>query len=287
MALEGVDYAFPPRPRASELARLGKKFAVRYGGPGTRDKWLDPTEAQALAAAGLSIVANAEGSAGGLRLGFSEGARWARTADAWFRSCGMPPDRPIYFSVDFDTTSGDWDELDAAMDGAASVISRERVGVYGEYSIINHFVGNRKAVWYWETYAWSGGQWHPASHLQQYHNGVTIDGADCDLNRAMQSDFGQWQPGGSVITSDNDAQHEIWRVKTMSYLDDKVQGGPEVGKTLPFVPAFKQLASDVAALKARPPVQAAPVDPAALKAVLLDPDVLAAIAKAVTNEIGS
>jgi hypothetical protein len=47
------------------------------------------------------------------------------------------------------------------------------------------------------------------------------------------------------------------------------------------------VSAGIAELKARPPVEAAPVDPDALKAVLLDPEVLAAIAKAVTDEIGS
>lgn len=32
--------------------------------------------------------------------------------------------------------------------------------------------------------------------MQQYRNGVRIDGADCDLNRALPADFGQWTVGG-------------------------------------------------------------------------------------------
>lgn len=52
----------------------------------------------------------------------------------------------------------------------------------------------------------------------------------------------------------------------------------------PFAKAFKTLQADVAALKARPAVQSAPVDPATLKAVLLDPEVLAAVAKAVNED---
>lgn len=48
--------------------------------------------------------------------------------------------------------------------------------------------------------------------------------------------------------------------------------------------AVARLTTDVAELKARPPVAAAPVDPATLKAVLLDPEVLAAIARAVADE---
>ena len=98
--------------------------------------------------------------------------------------------------------------------------------------------------------------------------------------------------GDDMFADDPDAQYEIWRVMSMAYLGDgqggdKIPDGPEKGVVLPFVKAFKTLHADVAELKARPPVESAPVDPAALKAVILDPQVLAAIAKAVTDEIGS
>jgi hypothetical protein len=195
MVIEGADFAFPPRPSASALVSAGKHFVVRYGGPGTEDKWLHADEAAAYAAAGIVMVANAEGGASGLRGGFSAGASWARSADNWFRSIGMPAGRPIYLSVDFDTTSGDWDELDAAMDGAASEIGRARVGVYGEYDILVHLAGNGKAKWFWQTYAWSSGKWFSGNHLEQYKNRVLLGGVYVDLCRARQSDYGQWVPG--------------------------------------------------------------------------------------------
>ncbi len=194
LSAEGVDYAWS-RPDIAALAAAGKKFACRYGGPGSDGKQLDPVEAQRLSAAGVAIVANAEGAADGLRNGFAAGASWARDAEAHFRACGMPAGRPIYFSVDFDATSGDWGQLDAAMDGAASVIGRSRVGVYGEYSIIEHFAANRKAVWYWQTYAWSNGRWSAHNHIEQYRNGVQLAGATLDLDRAYGTDYGQWTIG--------------------------------------------------------------------------------------------
>lgn len=61
-----------------------------------------------------------------------------------------------------------------------------------------------------------------------------------------------------------------------SYIDDGLPG-----TTSPWiVRAVKALAADVAELKARPAVQAAPVDPAAFKAALLDPEVVDVYAKA-------
>jgi hypothetical protein len=154
-------------------------------------------------------VANAEGTTGGLKGGYAAGRSWAQQADDHFRALGMPADRPIYLSVDFDAGSADWPALEAAMDGAGSVLGRGRVGVYGGYDVIAHFVSmkDRLATWYWQTYAWSGGRWHPAAHIQQYRNGVTLAGADCDLNRAMVADYGQWGVEADMTPSQGYVQH--------------------------------------------------------------------------------
>lgn len=212
--IEGVDYAFS-KPNITQLATpppagAGKKFACRYGGPGSAGKHLTLSEARALTAAGMSIVANAEGAADGLNNGYSAGVSWASQAEAHFAACGMPPDRPIYFSVDFDTTSGNWARLDAAMDGAASVIGRNRVGVYGEFSIIEHLAANGKATWFWQTYAWSGGRWSAHNHIEQYLNGVELAGANLDLDRALRSDYGQWTVGGNNVSYD---RNTAWRLQ--------------------------------------------------------------------------
>jgi hypothetical protein len=210
MAVEGVDYAFS-QPSTAALVAAGKRFACRYGGPGSAGKQLDAAELAALSAAGIAVVANAEGAADGLKGGYAAGRSWAADADQYFRALGMPADRPIYLSVDFDASSSHWPALDAAMDGAASVLGRDRVGVYGGYRVIAHFASmkDRLATWYWQTYAWSAGRWHPAAHIQQYRNGVTIGGADCDLNRAMVSDYGQWTTGDDDDMTPAD-QFRLW-----------------------------------------------------------------------------
>jgi hypothetical protein len=322
MALEGVDYAFPPRPRASELARLGKRFAVRYGGPGSSDKQLDPAEANALAAAGLWIVANAEGSAQGLLGGFDVGASWARTAAAHFKACGMPDDRPIYLSIDFDVTSGQWPTVRDALSGAAHEIGLSRVGVYGGYRACQWAHRDAVATWLWQTYAWSTWQdpdgvrrlhWLPGAHLQQYRNGVPIDGADCDLNRALPADFGQWQPGhsgnygppgGEDMSDAYDLLNHLTRLEGSATYTPGGEDGQRYG-SLPnavgLEPSFRaakdariaadntdDIKAEVAALRAEvAALSTGGIPPADLKAVLLDPDVLAAIAKAVTDEIAS
>ncbi|HEY6926586.1 MAG TPA: DUF1906 domain-containing protein [Steroidobacteraceae bacterium] len=202
MSIEGVDYAWDgPSPDA--LVAAGKKFAVRYGGPGSAGKQLTAKELSALKAAGIAVVANAEGVSNGFR-GFSSGKAWAQSAWSHFSALGMPADRPIYFSVDWDAGPSDWSDIDLALHGAASVIGSAQVGVYGGYDTIAHCWNAGTARWFWQTYAWSGTKLHRASHLYQYRNGVQIGGSDLDLDRALQADFGQWGvPIGDDVNVDD------------------------------------------------------------------------------------
>lgn len=294
MAMEGVDYAWS-RPDIGQLAAAGKRFACRYGGPGSSGKQLDPAEARALSAAGIAIVANAEGAADGLLGGWSAGVAWASDAEAHFRACGMPPDRPIYLSVDFDVQSGQWGSVAGALRGAASVLGAGRVGVYGGRRAIEWARRDGVARWFWQTYAWSSGVWVPGNHIEQYRNGVYLAGATLDLNRAHPSDFGQWMIGDDMTPEQDQILRGIAQVLgDAAYRVDGIWAGtdlrggrfvndPTLNRNM-LKAQIAEVAADVEELKARPPVQPAPVDPATLKAVLLDPQVLAAIAKAVADE---
>lgn len=194
--MEGVDYAWD-RPTPAGLVAAGKRFVGRYAGAGSPGKWLTGGEADALATVGIPLVANVEGAADGLLGGYSAGRYWASVADKAFRALGMPANRPIYLSVDFPMTDAQWPAVKQALLGAADVIGRERVGVYGGYVTIGHAVGSGAARWFFQTYAWSGGQWHPAVHIRQYRNHVALAGGTVDLCRSMTVDFGQWIPGGA------------------------------------------------------------------------------------------
>lgn len=203
--IEGVDYAWGA-PSAAGLAAAGKKFAVRYGGPGSAGKQLTAAELARLRAAGLDVVANAEGAAGDFRSA-AVGKSWAQSAAAHFGALGMPAGRPIYFSVDWDAGAADWAGIDAALRAAGSVIGAAQVGVYGSYATVAHCVAVGTAHWFWQTYAWSGSRLHPAANLYQYRNGVTVAGGDCDLTRALTADYGQW--GYSNELEDDVSQADV------------------------------------------------------------------------------
>jgi hypothetical protein len=201
----GIDYAWA-RPRPSVIKSSGYNFACRYLSYNTTGKNLTASEAQALIAAGVSIVSNWEYSTSDALGGFNKGVTIATEAQRQALACGAPADRPIYFSVDFDATEAQQATINAYYDGIASVIGRGRTGAYGGYYVIKRLFDAGKITWGWQTYAWSGGNWDSRAQLRQVKNGITVDGGDCDKDEAWAADYGQWggtPAGGALSVSSN------------------------------------------------------------------------------------
>ncbi|GAA1853690.1 glycoside hydrolase domain-containing protein [Actinomadura bangladeshensis] len=202
MAVFGIDYAWG-RPGAAALKRAGAKFACRYLSHDTTGKNLTRSEADELSDAGIWVVVVWESTAKRPLAGRSAGAADARDAAAQARACGMPDDRPIYFAADWDAAASQQDEINAYLDGAASVIGRDRVGLYGGYGPVKRAFDAGKIAYGWQTYAWSGGRWDARAQLQQYSNDHTVNGVGVDYDRAVKSDYGQWRVGVSPEGEDD------------------------------------------------------------------------------------
>jgi hypothetical protein len=194
----GVDYSFA-RPSPAGIRSAGYIFAVRYLSYDT-GKNLSASEARALMAAGVDIVSNWESGASDALMGNARGASDAQEAQRQATAAGMPAGRPIYFSVDFDATSGQQAAINDYFDGVASVLGGDRTGAYGGFYPIQRLFDAGKIGFGWQTYAWSGGQWEPRAQLRQIHNGVTVAGGDCDVDQSEARDFGQWGTAGAVRT---------------------------------------------------------------------------------------
>lgn len=196
LVTRGIDYSWG-RPRPEAIRAAGYTFASRYLSYDTTGKNLTAGEAQALSAAGIDVVANWEWSATDALGGYSAGVSHAQEAQRQALACGMPASRPIYFSVDFDATPGQQATINSYFDGVAAVIGRGRIGAYGGFYPIQRLFDAGKIAWGWQTYAWSGGQWDSRAQVRQVLNGITVDGADCDLDEAWAFDFGQWRYGSA------------------------------------------------------------------------------------------
>lgn len=193
---EGVDYAFTV-VNEQQLYAAGKRFAGRYGGPGSTGKHLTASERDRIFAAGMDIFALAEGT--GHDGGYSTGLSYGRSARAEFTALGMPSTLPIYTGPDdFDAQPGDWPALSAYLDGfAVGVGGVHLTGLYGSWDALTWAKRDGKATWFFQAYAtaWSHGRnaadW-PGAHIRQYHNGVAMAGGEVDLCRSKVANFGQW-----------------------------------------------------------------------------------------------
>lgn len=205
----GVDYAWG-RPGVAALKAAGVRFACRYLSHDSTGKNLDRAEADELSAAGIDIVVVWESTASRALDGHAAGAQDARDAEAQAKACGMPAGRPVYLAVDFDAT-GQTGAVNTYLDGAASVLGVDRVGIYGGYAAVHSALNDGHATWAWQTYAWSAGQWDPRNHIEQYSNDHVIGGVGLDYDRAMKSDFGQWRVGVSPSPQQQPQQEEDMR----------------------------------------------------------------------------
>jgi hypothetical protein len=111
----------------------------------------------------------------------------------------MPSGRPIYFAVDTDTS---WSQVAAYFQGVTDVLPAGQVGVYGGIRIIQGAAGSGLVAWFWQTLAWSGGQWDARAHIRQTGS-ITVGGVDCDRNDSQTADFGQWMPGRTPTQEDD------------------------------------------------------------------------------------
>lgn len=274
MAIQGCDYAFS-RPSPSGLFAAGLRFAMRYVGPGTDDKHLHLDERDALWAAGLGIVLLAEGTANGALYGFSAGQSHASSALSNARALGAPDSLPIYFAVDFDVTPGQWPTVVEYLGGAASVIGASRVGIYGGVRAMQWAARDRVASWFFQTFAWSYGQWYPGNHVEQYDNDVSLAGGTVDLCRAVQANYGQW--GGDDMPTSEEVAAAVWAYQINAISLDYNQPAAE------FLKWTRSNANDIARLTAL--VQSLPETLAADLAGKLaaDPAFIAAVAGAVSS----
>jgi len=79
------------------------------------------------------------------------------------------------------------------VEGAAEVIGKNRVGIYGSYDVCNHALLNHAAAKAWQTLAWSGGKRLATAALYQQNGAKPYSlGISYDWNLVQADDAGQW-----------------------------------------------------------------------------------------------
>ncbi len=189
--IEGCDYSThtPGAPSAAALTAAGKFFITTY--VVQDDRANTKAELAAKMAGGILIVANYESTANRMADGHDAGVWDANYAQGNLVNLGLPATMPIYFSADWPFQESDQPAIDAYLQGAASAIGADRVGVYGSVYVLQRCAQNGTAKWFWQTTAWSDGQLFAGAHLYQYDYDHYIEGVNIDLDQALQPHFGQ------------------------------------------------------------------------------------------------
>jgi hypothetical protein len=200
MSLLGADYAFFPHPPIAALKAAGVRFVVRYVSSlpvnDTNGKNLLSGECKALLAAGIAVCVVAEEGASRMLGGKSAGVADAKHADQVTTALGLKG-IPVYFACDFDASEANQGPINAYLDGAASVVSRGRTGLYGGYWPVSRALDAGKCAYAWQTLAWSGGHWDARANMRQFLaftvGGLAIDKDTTAAGHAgLADDFGQW-----------------------------------------------------------------------------------------------
>jgi hypothetical protein len=175
---------------AQKFKADGYEFVARYLPLGMW-KSLCREEAEAISKAGLQIVSVFETSAnralGGYQAGLEDGARAAEAA----RTIGQPEQSAIYFAVDFATTNEQMPMIIDYIRGCSEATPTYKTGVYGSYSVIKAVVNANVCSKFWQTYAWSGGNFTSYSNIFQHQNDIEVNGIGVDLNTSYGNE-GWW-----------------------------------------------------------------------------------------------
>lgn len=160
--------------------------------PGCTGKCLDENELLDYLTNKLSIVSIFEYDAGRMLDGYPAGVEDATLCLAAAERFGIPASAPFYFACDIDTTPGMDEYIADYLYGCIDVLGIHRVGIYGEEEILEYCRNHGVATWFFQTYAWSGGQIWPYRNIYQYLNGQTINGGSVDFDQGEGKNFGQW-----------------------------------------------------------------------------------------------
>lgn len=181
----GIDFAWGAPSAAEAKSHYGAAFGASYLSFDASKGWAQRAGLVAdYHAHGLGTVAVWETSARRASAGRAAGEADARTARGQAATLGNTAST-IYFAIDYEARGA---EIDGYFRGVHAILGA-RSGAYGSYGALGYLCGAHLIGKGWQTYAWSGGRWLPAScaPLEQYLNDDRVD-----YDRALATDYGQW-----------------------------------------------------------------------------------------------
>ncbi|MBV7293065.1 DUF1906 domain-containing protein [Corynebacterium sp. TAE3-ERU16] len=200
-----LDYAAGV-PDARAIAAAGHLGAVRYVSgrrPGAENwmlgKPVTAAETLAFRSAGLataSVYQFGRADTADWLPGAAGAAAHAPQAIALHAAAGGPAGRPIYVAIDDNPTRGQYEGQVRPYLSAfrtALEVAGLRLGVYGNYNVIEWALTDGLGEFFWQHDWGSGGRLHHRADLHQpAKRRAWISGVEVDVNDVYSRDWGQW-----------------------------------------------------------------------------------------------
>jgi Putative peptidoglycan-binding domain-containing protein len=180
---------------AGRLKRAGVEAVGRYLGPEHSWKAMSRKESRAILAAGLGIFSIWETNP--VRNAYfteTQAEQDAASAARYAAEMGQPSGTPIYFTVDYDAGEKDMSTILRYFRRIRGI--RYGIGAYGSFRVIEALARAQAADFFYQTYAWSGGQLSGHAHIYQYKNDRTLEGIRVDDDRILKPS-GVWFDSGA------------------------------------------------------------------------------------------
>lgn len=165
-------------------------------------------------------------AAGDAGRGFSGGVADAVSARNYLKKIGLD-NYPVFFAVDWDVTLGEWNSrVIDYFKGAASVLGKQRVGIYGHSKVLHWAMQDKVVaevapgrVLGWQTRSWSFDEHRRPVKAKGYavayqgvHNVAGPDGIKIDVNELWHENWGQ-KPVGGTPPAGNESENNMASIK--------------------------------------------------------------------------
>ncbi|MCF4007347.1 DUF1906 domain-containing protein [Corynebacterium uropygiale] len=208
-----LDYATGV-PSAAAVKQAGHLGAVRYVTrplPGNESwvlgKPVKLKETADFAAHGLKVASVYESNAGekaDWAQGMAGAAKHVPQAVELHLAAGGPTGRPIYVGIDDNPTQEQYtSQIRPYLTtfGKALEAVGLQLGVYANYPTIEWVLADGLCEFFWQHDWGSGGRIHPKAQIHQVGGWqTTVDGVTVDINNVYAEDWGQWTPGGDIVS---------------------------------------------------------------------------------------
>jgi hypothetical protein len=228
---KGFDCASALTTASSKLfISQGYTFVGRYLADASSWKRLSLTEAKVISDSGLYIVSFMERYSDRVCEGASAGTEDGKLGLQYAKEVNQPEGSTIYYCVDCDAQSSNYDAIEAYLRAADKEIVGYELGVYGSYSVVKEMYERGVCKKLAQTVAWSHGRKYENANFYQSQIDITANGLGIDLDET-NGDAGGWKIGMAIkqsnLLEDNDSVTDYILAVLGDYYK-RMQGNPDV-----------------------------------------------------------